>query len=504
MSPTDLATQARSGALWAVLHGGAKHGMDLLVFLMLARWLSPQAFGLMALVSTVLVVVVMLAELGLAEALVQRQRLAGVTVDTAFWLLLGVGVVLAAGLAAVAWPLAHLYEQAALAPLVWALCPLVIVVSLNAVPQALMQRAMRFRPLALRGMAGTLGGGIAGVTLALAGADVWSLAGQQLVAALVGLALLWRQTEWRPRWRFSPAAARRLTGFGRHVLMTRCVNVVASKVDDAVVGWALGPVALGIYAVAGRLRLALEQLFCQGIDALALSAFSRLASQRAALGQAYLGATRTALSLALPVFASAIWLAPVVLPMLIGDQWAPAMAPLQVLLAAGLLQAILHFNHAVFRAVGQPQRSWHMGLASLLLNGCLVVVAVRWGVLAVAWAYLFRVALIGPWGAVLACRELALGGREVWRALAPPLAVAAVALGLGAGLWQVLQAPWLAGAGLSPAMSAWLVWGPAALLYGGWLWLRSPALAGFRRRPAAGDSRSRKWAPGASRVSRPA
>ncbi len=71
--------------------------MDLLVFLMLARWLSPQAFGLMALVSTVLVVVVMLAELGLAEALVQRKRLAGVAVDTAFWLLLGVGAVLAAG-----------------------------------------------------------------------------------------------------------------------------------------------------------------------------------------------------------------------------------------------------------------------------------------------------------------------------------------------------------------------------------------------------------------------
>ncbi len=504
MKPDDLTTQARSGALWAVLHGGAKHGMDLLVFLMLARWLSPQAFGLMALVSTVLVVVVMLAELGLAEALVQRRRLAGVAVDTAFWLLLGVGAALAAGLAAIAVPLARLYQQPDLAPLVWALCPLVIVVSLNAVPQALMQRALRFRPLALRGMAGTLAGGVTGLTLALSGADVWSLAAQQLVAAGVGLALLWRQTDWRPRWRFSPAAAKRQAGFGRHVLMTRSLNVVASKVDDAVVGLVLGPVALGVYAVAGRLRLALEQLFCQGIDAVALAAFSRLVSQREALGQAYLGATRTAITLALPVFMSAAWLSPVVLPALIGPQWSAAMAPLQVLLLAGLLQAFLHFNHAVFRAVGQPQRSWQLGLASLALNACLVMVAVRWGVLAVAWAYLLRVALIGPWGAVLACRELGLGGRAVWAAGGPPVVAAGVAVGLAAALWQALGVAWGPWADAPEAFRVWLVWVPAVLVYGGWLWLRSPALDAFRRRPAAGGSRSRKWAPAASHVSRPA
>ena len=58
------------------------------------------------------------------------------------------------------------------------------------------------------------------------------------------------------------------------------------------------------------------------------------------------------------------------------------------------------------------------------IAGVLVTVAVRWGVQAVAWAYLLRVALIGPWGAVLACRELgipvdltcpSLSERHLWR-----------------------------------------------------------------------------------------
>lgn len=502
MNTAELAQQSRQGALWALINSGAKQGIDLLVFLLLARWLAPQAFGLMALVGTVLVVVVMLAELGLAEALVQRKRLAGVEVDTAFWLLLGVGLALAVLLAALAVPLARLYARPELAPLVWALCPLVIAVALNAVPQALMQRALRFRPLAVRGMAGTLAGGAAGLGLALAGADVWSLVAQQLVAALVGLALLWAQTDWRPRWRFSPAAARQLLAFSRHVLVTRCLNVVASKVDDAVIGFSLGPVALGVYAVAGRLRLALEQLFCQGIDAVALSAFSRLAGQREALASAYLGATRTAISLALPVFLSAAWLAPALLPLLIGAQWNGAMAPLQALLLAGLLQAFLHFNHAVFRAIGQPQRSWQLGLASLALNGLLVTVAVRWGVQAVAWAYLLRVALIGPWGAVLACRALGIGGRAFGQAMGPPGLWALTAIALGLGAWQGLKFLDLPVG--SDAVLALATWAPAIALYGFWLLRHSPALAGFRRPRAPVDSHNRKWAPGASRASRPA
>lgn len=502
MSPGDLAQRSRAGTLWSVVNSGAKHGMDLLVFLLLARWLAPEAFGLMALVSTAMVVAVTLAELGLIEALVQRKRLPGVVVDTAFWLLLGAAGVLASVLALLAWPLSLAYGQPDLLPLIWALCPLVIVVALNTVPQALMQRELRFRPLALRGLAGTLAGGAAGLGLAWLGADVWSLVAQQLVAGVVGLALLWAQTDWRPRWRFSRAAVRRLLGFGRHVLVTRCLNVVASKVDDAVIGLVLGPVALGAYAVASRLRLALEQLFCQGVDAVALSAFSRLSAQRETLARAYLGATRTALALALPVFLSAAWLAPACLPLLIGSQWDAAMAPLQALLLAGLLQAFLHFNHAVFRALGQPGRSWQLGLASLALNGVLVVVAVRWGVQAVAWAYLLRVALVGPWGTVLACRALGLGARSYAHALGPVLAAAALATGMGWGVWQ-----WLASGPLLPwaePAKALLAWTPAVLVYGAYWLVRSRRRVGVTCRPAEGGSRNHRWAPGASRASRPA
>lgn len=498
MSPS-LAGQARAGTAWVALQGALKQGTDLLVFLCLARWLAPESFGLMASVNTVLTVLLMLAEWGLIEALVQRRRLGPVARDTAFWLALAGAALLALALAVLAWPMARGFGQDQIRVLSWSASPLVLATALNVVPQALLQRQMRFGPLARRAMAGTLAGALAGVGLAAAGAGAWSLLGQQLASATVALALLWRTTEWRPRRRFSIRSARALLSFGRHVMAARALNVVASKIDDALIGAMLGPVALGLYAVASRLRLALEQLFCQGVDAIALSTFCRLAGEPADLARAYLRATRMAVSLAAPVFVSVGWLAPHLLPLVMGPRWQPAMATLQILLLAGLLQSFLHFNHAVFRATGQPQRSWQLGAASLLLNLVLSGVAVRWGIEAVAGAYVLRIALIGPLGTLWVARTLGLDWRALLRAVGVPTGMALLCAVVGALPWH---------GGWWPGRPAWLLTLLACLsfltLYGVWLALalRRPGRAAFTLRNAPGDSPGRRWAPGASRAIR--
>lgn len=496
----ELTARARSGTAWVAAQALVKHGLDLVVFLCLARWLMPQAFGVMALVNTVLSLVLVLSELGLGDALVQRHRLGPRTRDTAFWLSLGGAVCLALLLAAVAWPLAWAYGQPEVATITWAAMPLVVMVAFNTVPQALLQRELSFRPLAVKTLTGSLAGALTGLGLALNGAGVWSLIGQQLVSAAVSLGLLWWLAQWRPRWRFSRKVAWGLLGFARHVLLARGLNIVASKVDDAVIGAVLGPAALGIYAVASRLRLALEQVFCQGVDAVALSAFSRLAGNHPALAHGYLHATRLAFSLALPVFASAGWLAPHVLPLWIGDRWAPAMGTLQVLLVAAFFQSFLHFNHAVFRALGCPQRSWHLGAASLGLNLLLAGAVVGWGIEAVAWAYVARVCLMGPWGAATALRALGLGVQDGLRNIAGPVGAGALAALAAAALWQGL-----AGTGWPTWVRAVLICVPSWAVYGVWLW-RQPGLLPRRlKRPISPvDSRTRRWVPGANRASRPA
>src|SRR5204863_6751459 len=92
------------------------------------------------------------------------------------------------------------------------------IVALEATPAALMERNLQFRSLAIRRLIGGSAGAVAGVTCAIAGAGVWSLVVQALVAGVVGAAVLWRTSTWRPHFRFSPRHAKELWAFGISVL----------------------------------------------------------------------------------------------------------------------------------------------------------------------------------------------------------------------------------------------------------------------------------------------
>lgn len=434
MPADELARRASGSARWAVFQSAGKHGIDLLIFLILAKLLAPQTFGLVALAGAVVVLGNVLVELGLGDALIQRADLQESHLTAAFWMSLGMGSLLTLlFLIASPW-LAQAAGQPALTPLMQAMAPLFVLNALTVVPQALLQRHFAFRRLALRALAAALGGGLVGVGLAAADAQAWALVGQQLVSAAIGLLALYWRGPWRPGGRPQRGAMRALMNFGQHVLGTRMLNVAASKADVFLVGLVLGPVALGFYSVACRLLLALEQLFCQGVDAVALSAFSRT-STHAELRALLLSATRIAALLAIPVFGGLMTLAPDVVSLVLGANWLPSAELLRILLAAGLLQALLHFNHAVFKACNRPDLSLRLATWSTGLNLLTLGIAVHIGVEAVAWSYLLRTALVAPFSVLLSCRAIGMPVRVYLSPMVSP-ALACLAAVLVIAAWE--------------------------------------------------------------------
>jgi O-antigen/teichoic acid export membrane protein len=470
-----LADRAGRSAAWAVLQSGGKHVIDLGVFLLLAKFIAPQQFGLVALSGALIVLVNVVTELGLGEALVQREQLEPEHASTAFWCSLGAGLLMGAVLFAAAPLLARAAGHAELAPILRALTPLFLLQALNVVPQALMQRHFRFRTLALRALAGSVAGGALGVGLALQGGGAWCLVAQQLCAGSVGLVALWLRSDWRPSLRFSMRHARELLGFGRSVVMARALNVAASKADDLAVGLVLGPVVLGYYSVACRMLLALEQLFCQGVDAVALSAFSRAGARPGELRALFLAAIRIATALTLPVFAAVMFAAPELVQRVVGPQWMPSVPILQILLVAGFMHTLMHFNHAVFKACGHPGLSTRIAALSTTFNLFALLAVVQFGVLAVAASYVARCLLIAPVGLAQVFRLIGLTARDYLRPLLP--AFASVALGAAAALLLQLE---LSGRLPSAAAAAVALAGAVPVYVGALAWMAGPA-SGPRR-----------------------
>ncbi|MBF2047374.1 MAG: lipopolysaccharide biosynthesis protein [Elainella sp. C42_A2020_010] len=394
----SIREKAIQGVLWSALQNWGSQVGSLLVFFLLARLLTPEAFGLVAMANIFLAFMQIFLQQGFAQSLIQRQDLEPEHIDTAFWTNLAIGACLTAfGLTAAGWVAAQ-FQQPQLTPILQVLSLLFLITACGNVQQALLERAFNFRATATRALAATLVGGAAGIGLALAGFGVWSLVGQQVIQELTGVLVLWHASDWRPRFRVSLPHFWQLFRFGMPILGFNFLNFLNSRADDLLIGYFLGAVPLGYYSIAYRILGVMQQLLVQTSQQIALPTFSRLQSDLEQFRQAFYTATQLTSLIAFPVFLGVLVLAPELVVMLFGEQWTPSIPVLQVLSLAGIFQSISFFKSSVFMAMGKPSWSLWLSLLTVVLNLIGFSIAVRWGIVAVAAAFVIRGYVVFPIG----------------------------------------------------------------------------------------------------------
>ncbi|MGB2984297.1 MAG: MOP flippase family protein [Phycisphaerae bacterium] len=392
----SLREKAVKGILWSAIQNWGSNLLSLAVFLVLARLLDAEAFGLAAMGFVFTGFMAVFLRQGFGQAIVQRADLEPEHLDTAFWINVATGVVLTAVGIAVADLVAALFREPELAPVVRWLSLSFLIGAFSNTQQAVLRRRLAFKSLAIRSLAASLAGGCAGVAMAFTGCGVWSLVGQSLTQSLVGVVVLWYASEWRPGFRVSSRHARDLFSFGLNIIGIELLTFVNRRSDHLLIGYFLGSVALGYYTVAYGLVLRVLQMLTQTVSPASLPMFSRLQHSPDQMRHAFLTATRMMSLLAFPVFLGMSVLAPDLVVALFGAKWVTSIPVMRVLAFIGMLQSVLHFNGAVMLASGKP--SWHFGLTlvNALVNVVAFIIVVRWGIVWVASAYVIRGYVLSP------------------------------------------------------------------------------------------------------------
>ncbi|MBC1241941.1 MOP flippase family protein [Nostoc sp. 2RC] len=398
-SPKDssnLRQKAVKGVFWSALDSWGRQIVSLGVFLILARLLGPETFGLIALSTIFLNFLQVFLDQGLSQAIVQRQDIEKEHLDTAFWTNLGVSGLAAILSIACAGLIANLFKEPQITPIIRCLSLGFIISAFSSVQEATFQRKLAFKSLAIRSLIAVVIGGIVGVTMAFMGFGVWSLVGQQLTNSFVQVLVLWSVSDWRPGLRFSQKHFKELFSFGVNVMGMNLFNFLNRRSDDFLIGYFLGSVALGYYSVAYRLLLILTQLLTSIIVKVSLPTFSRLQQEPERLRNALYKAIQMTSLITFPGFLATVILAPEIVTVIFGQKWSPSIPVMQVLNLIGILYAYFYFNGSVIMAVGKP--SWKLGLDFIqaVSNVIAFAIAVRWGIIAVAAAYVIRGYLMAP------------------------------------------------------------------------------------------------------------
>lgn len=344
-----------NGTLWTAIETWGHQGMVFLVFVVLARLLGPSSVGLAALAMSAPVIFAVPVIKGIPDAIIQRQQIDDLHLDSAFWLLVGVGFLLSGLVWLSSDLIAAIFEEPRLAELIRLACVFIILQAIAAVPMAILKREMNFRLVALRALIGTLSGGIVGIALALNGYGVWSLVWMQITKAGVEACVLLLAGNWRPGLRFSYAKCQEMYGFGMPIIGFSLWQFVNDELPKITLGAFLGPAAVGIYTVARRPLELLSNTLLGPVTGMAMPAVSRLQDDKDKINQFFDGALRVSMLVGFPAFIGFAAIAPDIIPLVFGEEWATSVVAVQILLVLGLVRCIDSICAGAILALGHSR-----------------------------------------------------------------------------------------------------------------------------------------------------
>jgi len=409
---------AVKNALWLVLGQGGAQGLSLIIFLALARYISKEDFGLVAVSLTIVEFVRRVCIDPAAFALNARTTIVEHDYNVCLTLLVIVSVTGSILLWLFSTPLLTLLGMPGAANTLHIVALLLIAFGLTATHGAWLARHMQFRALALRAIISVLIGGIVGISMAVANFGLWSLVGQQFAINIVNFITLWVFVDWKPKLCLSWTDTRATVLRTRHIAASAIWNSIANDSDLLFVAAYLGPAVAGVFNAAKRIMLAANLVLVNAISSVALPALADI-EQGAPREHAFLLGITVASSVTAPVFAGIAATAPEIVHLLLGQNWIEAAPILAALALSGYCLAVAQFATVILLISEQSHLdSFSSGFTAI---GKLVIYtfAVQFGPIALAAAVSATTFAATPVRMRYALRQLDISWESLGRALAP-------------------------------------------------------------------------------------
>jgi O-antigen/teichoic acid export membrane protein len=428
---TSLGAVAR-GVSWV----GAGHAVSQLAWFgslfIVAALVDPHAFGSVAAAMVVVQAAWLVVNSGTRGAIVISERLTRAQVRRALVLNVATGAAIAAAAIALAHPLLTTVFPGA-DPLVLQVLAVTIALNgLSIVPLSLLRRNLAFRRHALvNAGAAIISSGVA-AGAALAGAGVWALVARQVVFQLLMAVFAWMAVR-----RYLPVLAAdrghaRRDPVAKWFFGLTTISFLTLNVDNIVVGHFTSVAELGLYSLAFTIAFSPVTQFAWQVTKVIQPTAAR-SRRGAVLAERSETAVRLTALLLLPFVPVAVVLAPVLLPALLSPRWASIVTPFQVLIAVGVVHAVLAIVREILAATGRVRFCVVADATCLLATvGTLLVLVPRAGIVGAALAHVAVAGALLASYAVAGARRLGSSGRRMWRAVrgvvGPVLGQAAVTM----------------------------------------------------------------------------
>jgi O-antigen/teichoic acid export membrane protein len=365
---------------WTFLEAVGLRGTQFIVGIILARLLSVDEFGLIAMLTFFMAMAQSLLDSGFGAALIQKRDATNVDKCSIFYFNIFVGIMAAGALCLAAPWIALFYGEPWLTPLARGMSLVVVINSFGLIQNTVLTRELNFKVMTKINLAASVVSGGVGILLAAMGFSVWSLVIQQVSDAFLKTLLLWLVNSWRPALTFSFSSLREMFGFGSRVLASGLLNTAFANIYLLTIGKLFTKSDLGFFSRAKRLQELPAHTLSWTVGRVTFPVFSSIQDDPARLKRGLRSVLTSLAFLNFPVMVGILVTARALVLSLLTEKWAPSIPYLQLLCLEGLLFPMNWFNMNVLYAIGRSDLCFRLEIVKKALIVISIAITWRWGI----------------------------------------------------------------------------------------------------------------------------
>lgn len=423
----DLAGKSIRGGLVTICSQVIKLFLKLTTTAILARLLTPEDFGIVAMVTVITGFAELFKDAGLSTATVQRQNITQGQVSALFWINVGVSCLIAMLTASLAPAIAWIYQEPRLLAVTLVLSVTVIFGGLSVQHQALLRRNLRFKDLAIIEVTSMFLGLAAAVAMAYLGLHYWALIGMTTTTAVSTAVLSIALSGWRPGLPRRKTGVRPMLRFGGGLVGFNLLNYVNRNADNLVAGIFLGSTALGLYSRAYTLMLMPFYHINAPLTGIVVPTLSRLQAEPRKYAAVYLEMLALLACFSTPIVALLFVAAEDVIAVFLGSEWKEAVPLFRYLAPAALCGTFSVAPYWLCVTLGRSNVALIWGLVSAPTMLVTFIVGAQFGIEGLAIGFSISWLLLLMLFIWIACMDAPVMPSQVFFAAAPSL-VASIAV----------------------------------------------------------------------------
>ncbi len=375
----SLKAKASSSVRWTALHTGSVTIIQFTKLAILGRLLSPSAFGLMAMLMVVIEIARVFSQMGLSEAIISKQDTSSDQLSSLYWINIAAGFILYSLLVLFSPAIACFFGEPQLEGMLPVVALIFIISAFGIQFEALIRKHLFFDLFAKINIFSAVMSLVIAVSLAWQGFGVWSLIFGQLglnISKTLALFFVAFRKAWLPGLRFQFKEIKDHFYFGLNRVGAMVANQVNSRIDQLTIGSLLGADSLGFYNIAFRIALQPIQRINPILTRVAFPVFSQVQDENARLRRGYVQMIHLLMSINVPLLIGLSAIAPIAVPLLMGEKWIPSVPVVQVLAFYALLRSLGNAGGSLIMAKGKASWTLYWNLALLVLIPASVILAV--------------------------------------------------------------------------------------------------------------------------------